>query len=63
MTGQINPIEDRIDILLTNHNGDCCLSQQLDLIVTQAFKYWRIVASDDGSTDGTSAIYLHRKIF
>ena len=46
----------RVAILLCTHNGDKYLNDQLDSIVNQKLNSWKIFASDDGSSDGTSKI-------
>ena len=47
---------DRIDILLGTYNGAAFLEQQLDSIAAQSHGTWRLIARDDGSTDGTTEI-------
>lgn len=42
-----------ITIALATYQGAKFLRPQLDSIVAQVFTDWRLVASDDGSTDGT----------
>lgn len=46
----------QICILLSTYNGGIFLAAQLDSIENQTHKNWRIVLSDDGSTDNTLAI-------
>lgn len=43
----------RIAILLASHNGAPFLAAQLDSIVGQDYPHWRLVVSDDRSTDDT----------
>lgn len=43
-------------ILLGLHNGACWLAEQLDSFAAQQGVRWRLLASDDGSTDGTCDI-------
>lgn len=56
MTSELGPAEDRIDILLATYNGERFLAEQLDSIVSQTHKNWRILIRDDGSSDGTGKI-------
>lgn len=45
-----------ICLLLGTYNGERFLSEQLQSIEDQSHKNWRVVLSDDGSSDGTLAI-------
>jgi glycosyltransferase involved in cell wall biosynthesis len=45
-----------VAILLSTFNGSRYLAEQLDSIVAQTHDNWLIVASDDGSSDGTLSI-------
>lgn len=45
-----------ISILLATYNGEKYLREQLDSLLAQTVTGFRIVARDDGSTDGTMAI-------
>ncbi|WP_425074084.1 glycosyltransferase [Sagittula sp. S175] len=45
-----------VTILMACHQGAAHLQEQLDTIAAQRGVDWRLVASDDGSTDGTAAI-------
>ncbi len=47
-----------VDILLATYNGEKHLAEQLDSLFMQIYKDFRIIARDDGSTDGTLDI-LH----
>lgn len=47
---------DRVDILLATYNGERFLAEQLDSIIAQTHQNWRILARDDGSSDGTVAM-------
>lgn len=49
MTGK-SPV---LDILLTTHNGQEFLEEQVRSIQVQTFEDWRLVVSDDASTDGS----------
>lgn len=48
-----------IDILLATYNGEQYLAEQMDSILGQTERSWRLIIRDDGSTDGTLGI-LHR---
>ena len=45
-----------VAILMGTCNGARFLRAQLDTIAAQSHRDWRLVASDDGSADGTRAI-------
>lgn len=45
-----------VTILLATHNGAAHLDAQLESFLTQTHKNWYLVASDDGSCDGTLEI-------
>jgi glycosyltransferase involved in cell wall biosynthesis len=45
-----------VTILLCTRNGGEFLEEQLASIASQSFPHWRIVASDDGSSDTTIAV-------
>ncbi len=45
-----------IDILLATYNGERYLAEQIDSVLAQRFDDWRLIARDDGSSDGTVAI-------
>lgn len=45
-----------VDILMATYNGEKYLSQQLDSIINQDFKDWKLFIRDDGSTDGTEDV-------
>ncbi len=45
-----------IDILLATYQGATYLPEQLDSLFSQTCQDWRILARDDGSTDGTPEI-------
>ncbi|MEL6220578.1 MAG: glycosyltransferase, partial [Pseudomonadota bacterium] len=42
-----------IDILLATYNGEAGLPAQLASLEAQSHTAWRLIARDDGSTDGT----------
>lgn len=46
----------KVTLLLCTYNGAGFLEEQLTSIAEQYYSHWRIVASDDGSTDATLAI-------
>lgn len=45
-----------VDILLAAYNGEKFIAEQLDSIINQTFKNFRIIIRDDGSNDNTPAI-------
>lgn len=45
-----------IDILMATYNGEKYLREQLDSIINQSYKDWRLIIRDDCSTDSTFAI-------
>lgn len=45
-----------VDILLATYNGEKYLKEQLDSIINQTYKDFRLIISDDGSTDSTCDI-------
>ena len=45
-----------IDILLSTYNGAAYLAEQLNSLLAQTCQDWRVLARDDGSTDGTQGI-------
>jgi glycosyltransferase involved in cell wall biosynthesis len=47
-----------IMILLCTLNGERFLAEQLGSIESQTFKNWKLIASDDGSSDSTKSILL-----
>ena len=46
----------KIQILLATYNGENFLSQQLDSIINQEYKFWELLIHDDGSIDNTMSI-------
>lgn len=46
----------KVDIALATYNGAAYLREQLESILAQDYKDWRLFIRDDGSTDGTLAI-------
>jgi glycosyltransferase involved in cell wall biosynthesis len=46
----------RIDILLATYNGAVYLPAQLDSLLAQTHKDWRVLARDDGSSDSTLSV-------
>jgi len=47
---------DQVVILMCTYNGAAFLRDQLDSIAAQTYTNWRLVVSDDGSSDDTLAI-------
>ena len=45
-----------IDILLATYNGEQFLAQQVDSLLAQTIRNFRILVRDDGSTDSTKKI-------
>ena len=45
------------DILLSTYNSEKYLSRQLDSLIEQTERDWRVLWRDDGSTDNTAEIY------
>ncbi|MFR2534521.1 MAG: glycosyltransferase family 2 protein [Clostridia bacterium] len=48
--------QDKIDILMATYNGEKYLGEQIDSILGQTYQNFRLLISDDGSTDGTMDI-------
>lgn len=46
----------RLTILLATYNGQKYLREQLDSVISQSYKDWKLLAHDDGSTDDTISI-------
>ena len=46
----------QVDIVLATYNGEKFLSEQIDSIIAQDYKNWRLLISDDGSKDRTVKI-------
>ncbi|MDF2589721.1 MAG: hypothetical protein K0S41_3562 [Anaerocolumna sp.] len=47
---------DRVNIILATYNGEKYISEQIDSIIKNSFKNWKLWVFDDGSTDRTSSI-------
>lgn len=47
---------DKVEILLATHNGDRYLQAQLDSLIGQSYRDWRLKVRDDASTDSTREI-------
>jgi glycosyltransferase involved in cell wall biosynthesis len=45
-----------IDILLATYNGAAHLGEQIDSLLSQEFRDWRLLVRDDGSDDGTAEL-------
>ena len=52
----ILPAHDCVTVLMAVRNGAQTLPAQLDSLAAQSHANWRLIASDDGSTDGSRAI-------
>ena len=50
-----------VAVLMCTLNGEAYLEQQLDSLEQQDFSNWRLIVSDDGSTDKTLAILRERQ--
>ncbi len=50
-----------VDILLAVYNGEKYLKEQIDSIISQTYKDWQIIISDDCSIDGTKSIIMEYK--
>lgn len=53
MMRTINLLEPLVDILLASYNGECYIAEQIESIQQQTYTNWRLLISDDCSTDGT----------
>jgi glycosyltransferase involved in cell wall biosynthesis len=51
----------KVDILLSTYNGEKYLSELLDSIINQTYKFWRLIIRDDGSKDKTKEILNYYK--
>lgn len=52
-SGLTNPVEASITIVMCTYNGKRFLQEQLDSIAQQTFQNWKLLVSDDGSSDQT----------
>ena len=52
---------EKVDILLATYNGEEYLREQIDSILNQTHTEFRLLISDDGSTDGTREILKEYK--
>jgi len=50
--------EHRVDILMATYNGGLYIKDQLESILNQNYKGWRLLIHDDGSTDTTLAVIM-----
>jgi glycosyltransferase involved in cell wall biosynthesis len=50
--------EPQVDIVMSVYNGEKFLAEQLDSLVSQTYKNWRLIVRDDGSSDSSVKI-LH----
>lgn len=46
-------LEPQVDILLATYNGERFVGEQIESIQAQTYKNWRLLVSDDCSSDGT----------
>lgn len=51
-----NSIHAEVDILLATYNGEKYICELLDSLVAQSYTAWRLLVSDDGSSDSTPEI-------
>lgn len=49
-------LPETLDILLATYNGEAYLQEQLDSLLNQDFRDWRLLVRDDGSSDETAEI-------
>jgi glycosyltransferase involved in cell wall biosynthesis len=56
-----NPPKPHVVVLMGTLNGEAYLEQQLDSLEQQEFLNWRLIVSDDGSTDKTLMILRDRQ--
>jgi glycosyltransferase involved in cell wall biosynthesis len=54
--------KESVAILLCTYNGERFLKEQLDSIINQTYKHWKVYVSDDGSTDLTLDILEEYKL-
>lgn len=56
-------MKNNIEILLSTYNGEQYLADQIDSILAQNYRNWRLLIRDDGSTDNTLVILksYHKK--
>lgn len=45
-----------IDILMATYNGEMYIEEQIESIINQSYKMWKLYIRDDGSTDNTIRI-------
>jgi len=50
------PAPATVEILLATYNGAAFLEEQLDSLLAQSYRDWRLLIRDDGSTDATPRI-------
>lgn len=54
--GIIRKMNADVTIVLATYNGADFLEAQLDSLLAQSYNRWKVLAHDDGSTDGTTSI-------
>lgn len=52
-------VRPEVDILMATYNGTLYIKDQINSILYQSFKNWRLIIRDDGSSDGTLDILQH----
>jgi glycosyltransferase involved in cell wall biosynthesis len=58
LAGEVGKVTPCVGVLLGTYNGERFLGEQLESLACQNYADWRLLASDDGSVDGTQNI-LH----
>jgi glycosyltransferase, group 2 family len=48
--------DETIEILMATYNGEEYISEQIDSIIDQTYKNWKLLIRDDGSKDRTLEI-------
>jgi len=51
-----NVMNDRVEILMATYNGGKYISEQIESILGQTYKNWKLLIHDDGSSDNTVKI-------
>ena len=49
-------LKNYVDIILPVYNSKNFIISTLDSIVSQSYRYWKLIIIDDKSSDGTSAL-------
>ena len=53
-------MDEKIDILMATYNGEKYLEEQIESILKQTYSNFRLIISDDCSTDGTCEIIIKK---